>query len=185
MRLLLCFLVLIILSSCEGDYIIRYHWEGMTAHNANNLDKYPVDDISDSIAAATYVIKLKMNTVETYRQGRYLDSETPPTNTNSLDSLIITSSENFNASHPAGTNLTAYFNILNGNYFYTLPADGSEGYYITNVYSSDFKNTPNVEEIDLLLMELPEAVSSHVFTVTFILEDSTIFTQSTNLVTLY
>jgi hypothetical protein len=168
------------LSSCEGDISLGYEWTGMTSENANNTSEFPQADNSGNIPASVFAIKLHMQTVELYRNGRYLDTETPPRNENSLDSLIITSDQDFNATLTAGSNLTGLFTILNDNYFYTLPADGSEGYFITKIYADDFYDKPIVDEIDILLMDAPTNPGPHTFTIKMILKDSTELDHSTS-----
>ncbi len=184
-KLLIAFFLIALLCACEGDYSISYEWRGMNVYNADNSSKLPTIYSGDSLKAATYCIKLDMNTVELSREGRYLDTETPPRNINRLDSLIITSTADFTVDYPAGTNLTPFFRILNASYFKTLAADGSEGYDITNIYSNKFYDEPNVKEINLLLMKLPELGNTHLFTVTAILRDSTLFSETTNPIKLY
>ncbi len=177
--------IISIFTSCEGDYDIRYEWRGMTAHNADNSTFIPSLNTSDSIKASTYVLRLEMNTVELSREGRYLDEETPPVNINPLDSLNIRSSFDFDSTYLAGENLSDHFLILNGSYFHTIPANGSEGYPLTNVYSRDFEKIPNVKTIDLLLTSTPTLSRNHLFIVEFILNDGTTFLDTTSAVTLY
>lgn len=177
--------LLILLVSCEGDFSIEYEWLGMTAHNASNVSEYPQISLEDSIPKSIFCLYLNMETVELSRKGRYLDSETPPVNINPLDSLIITSNEDFDLVHPAGTNLAGFFEILNGNYFFTIPADGSEGFHIANNHAHNYEDSPNVEEIELLLIEGPNLNSTHTFTIIFMLEDGTSFYSTTDPIKLY
>ena len=178
-------MISVLIISCEGDYHVGYEWVGMTAHKSDNSDVWPVISTADSLPAATFGLKLEMDVEELYIDGRYPDSETPPINENSLDSLIITSSTGFDPEHPAGTNLTDLFIILNDNYLQTLPADGSEGYFITRIYATDFTDQYLVDEIDLLLMKEPDSAGSHKFYITFILQNGVFFTDSTETVFLY
>lgn len=173
------------LVACEGDYDISYEWRDMAAYNADNSTKQPSLYSGDSLPAAIYCIKLDMHTVELSRKGRYLDTETPPSNSNRLDSLIIESTADFDIDHPAGTNLTRFFRILNGSYFKTLAADGSEGYDITNIYSDKFYDEPNVKEINLLLLGSIALGNTHSFTITTILRDGTTYISTTTPIKLY
>ncbi len=173
------------LISCEGDILLTYEWIGMEASNADTNEEYPEVNGSDSIPADNYTIKLKMNSKEISKSGRYYDTETPPRNMNALDSLMITSNSDFDEEHLLGTNLSDLFYFLIGNYFHTLPADGSEGTGITNVYSKGFEDDPMVENIDLVLDKAPTLGQIHQFKVTWILKDGTTFTDETSEITLY
>lgn len=171
--LLTCFLI-----ACEGDYSITYRWNGMEVQNADNSTKYPEQSHADSISSGTYCLLLNMDTEELSRRGRYLDSESPPRNMNPLDSLIITSDVDFNSAYPAGVNLTDHFSILNENYFFSLPANGSAGYYISNHHSENYYSEPNVLRIHLLMKKKPDILGARQFKVEFILKDGTTFIDS-------
>ncbi|MDX2360324.1 MAG: DUF5034 domain-containing protein [Crocinitomicaceae bacterium] len=173
----LCFFLI----SCEGDYDIGYEWVGMEAYNADNYTSHPEISLSDSIAKEVYVLRLDMITVELYRNGRYLDTETPPTNVNSLEKLVITSNTDFDASHIVGAELNDLFTIFNESYFHTLPADGSEGYYITNVHSPNFYDEPNPTHIDLILNTPPTSTGLRTFYVECTLRDGTVYQDSTTI----
>lgn len=177
--------LLVCIVSCEGDYDVYFEWLGMKAYNAENSNKWPVKDDSDSISMSVYAIKLEMDVRETIKSGRYPDAETYPTNLNKLDSLIIISDYDFDISHPAGTNLTDYFIILNDNYLRSLPANGSRGYFITKIYADDFNDQYTVDEIDLLLIEKPQFPSRHQFHIEFRLSDGTILKDATKPIYLY
>lgn len=168
-----------LLSSCEGDIQLDFQWTAMEISNADNSTLYPEATSADSLLASVYAIQLNMTSEEIAQSGRYLDTETPPRNLNRLDSLIITSTGDFDEAHLAGSNLTGLFYFLLGDYFNTVPADGSEGYNLSNVRSSNFFDDPMVENMDLILDAQPTLDRDHQFTVEWILSDSTIFLDVT------
>ncbi|NOQ71115.1 MAG: hypothetical protein GQ574_03875 [Crocinitomix sp.] len=184
-KILLIIPIIICIISCEGDYDVSYEWIGLKAHNADNSNMWPVKSSADSMSMSTFAIKLVLDADEISRSGRYPDTETPPINANPLDSLVITSDFDFDVSHPAGTNLTDLFVILNDNYFRSLPANGSEGYFITKIYANDFNDQYNVDEIDLLLINNPDFPSFQQFHIYFRLSDGTVFKDSTEIIYLY
>lgn len=179
------FALFFVLFSCEGDIDIRFEWKGMTPHNATNATEFPSIFEGDSLPASIFCIQLDMHMEEVYGKGRYVDAELHPTNVNPLIDLEITSTSDFDSLHPAGTNLTDVFTILNGSYFNTLAADGSDGYYINNVYSHYFFDQPSVALIDLLLTKTPILNNTHSFNIKCTLKDSTVFTGSTQPIKLY
>ncbi len=183
-NLSLVFLATILFSNCEGDYFIEYEWLGMRVHHGDNSTRYPTISLEDSLYATNYVLILELNTIELSRKGRYADPETSPRNMNPLDSLSITSAYDFDETHPAGTNLSDLFFILNDNYFYTLPADGSKGYYITAIYAEDFEKEPVPSEIDLLLAASPTLSQFQRFKVEMILSNGVTYTDSTSTIKL-
>jgi hypothetical protein len=182
---LLIFPIIILFSSCEGDYDVKYEWIGMNVHNADNSYYWPMKTEEDSISMTTYAIKLEMEVFEISKSGRYPDTETPPININQLDSLVITSDMDFDVLHPAGTNLTDVFVILNDNYSRTLPSDGSKGYNITKIYADDYNEQYNVDEIDLLLIKETKVPGYHKFHLKFMLSDGTVFKDATKITYLY
>jgi hypothetical protein len=183
-KLFLC-TALLFLFACEGDIDLSFKWNGMTPYNASNTTEFPEIFEGDSIEANLYCIQLDMHAEETYREGRYLDTERPPSNGTELEELIITSDVDFNDTLAAGTNLTSAFRILNGSYFFTLPADGSEGYDISNIYSHTFRESPVVEVINLLLIHPPTLGQTYTFEVTCTLEGDYVYSGTTNPIKLY
>lgn len=174
------------LLGCEGDYYIDYEWTGVNVLLTQNNGPYSEVTEADSISADVFGIQLNMTAVELSRsKGRYLDTEAPPTNINPLDSLIIRSLSDFDSAHKAGSNLSDLFYIINGNYLQTIPADGSEGYFVTNIYSPIFYDTPLVETIQLQLISRPDLNKNQQFIVEMILEDSTSFIDTTRIITLH
>lgn len=167
---------------CEGDYFIDYEWTDMEISNADNSAKTPQPSEADSIDADVYGIHITLETNEISREGRYADTESPPSNINPLDSVIITSTSDFDSLHPIGSNLADLFYFLNKNYLKAFPADGSKGYNLTNIYSDEFYDQLLVNEANLLLTHPPKSPGAHQFTVQFILQDSTVFIDSTKLV---
>ncbi|PCJ64398.1 MAG: hypothetical protein COA58_13675 [Bacteroidetes bacterium] len=184
-KLFFCTFLSGLLLSCEGDYYIDYEWVSMDAIHGNNSNKWPEPSSDDSISADHYVLILQMETNELKREGRYLDQESPPSNVNGLDSLFIYSSKDFDSEHPANSNLTDLFVILNDTYYSTLPADGSEGYWINNHQSPRFYDDPNVTHIDLMLQQKPSLKDSFRFYVRMVLDDGTAFTDSTTSIALF
>jgi hypothetical protein len=152
----------------------------MQVQNADNTSKFPEVSSADSLSSNTYCLLLNMDTEELSRQGRYLDTESPPRNMNPLDSLVITSDVLFNSVYPVGANLADHFTILNESYFFSIPANSTGHYNITNQHSENFYKEPNVLRIHLLLNEKPQILGLRQFKVEFILKDGTTFLDSLN-----
>ena len=181
----LLLLLLIGFFSCEGDYHITYKWTGLDAVNADNLGEKPKPSLSDSIPYKAYVLRLNLFPEQLSKKGRYLDRETPPTNVNYVDSIMITCNKNFSSAYPKGSCLNDCFLIFNDSYLHTSNLHRGT-IDITNRYSSKFMDTPIPEYADLLLIKNPDIVmDSCIFFVFFQLRDKTIFRDSTNRFKLY
>jgi len=174
--------VLFTLLSCEGDYSITYEFTGLSIEHAENTGEAPAVTNVDSIPANAYVLRLNLYPKELSRSGRYLDRETPPTNVNAPDSILVISNMDFDSDHPAGTSLNDFFLIFNHSYFYTSDL---EDLLITNQHYDGYYDTPWPEFADLLLTTPPEISGNHKFFVYLRLKDGTEFIDSTNAIKLY
>jgi len=180
--LLLFFSSLILFSGCEGDYDITYKFTGLKLEHAENSSHLPLPSSADSIPASTYVLRMNLFPLELSREGRYLDRETPPENSNRPDSILVTSTNNFNSTHPAGQSLNDMFLIFNQNYFVTSSLDEI---YITNQYAENYFDHPVPEYADLLLTGIADLPRNHSFNVKLFLHDGTVFEDSTTVIRLY
>lgn len=177
--LIFAFLLLV---SCEGDIYLKYHFSGLEIENADNSGEWPVVSSADSIRKEAYVLRLNLFPVEESRNGRYLDPETPPINSNPIDSISIFSGTKFNDTLPAGSRLNSVFRIFNRSYWHVYPIDD---FKIANVYNSDFMDEPVPEYVDILLIIPPDSIRNYEFYVFMKLRDGTIFLDSTEIIKLY
>lgn len=184
MRLGLFILIIysVFIVSCEGDITLRYHFTGLSVENAVNTGELPQVTTSDSIPKEAYAIRLYLYPEELSRDGRYLDPETPPSNSNPIDSIAIYSGTKFNDTLQAGARLNSVFRIFNRNYQHVYPVDD---FKIANVYNSDFMDEPVPEYVDLLLIIPPDSIRNYKFHVLMRFKDGTSFLDSTELIRLY
>lgn len=174
--------VLWLFSSCEGDYDITYNITGLDVAHAENTGDVPVENTLDSIPGIAYAIRLHLFPVEISRSGRYLDRETPPSNSNPPDSIHVTCNKDFNASYVAGSLLNDLFLVYNHSYFNVNTLDNI---YFTNQYYEDYYDQPIPEFADLLLIESPGLSQDFKFYVSLYLRDGTVFVDSTINIHLY
>lgn len=170
------------LSSCEGDIQMTYYYSGLEALHAQNLGDEPELTSLDSIPKEAYVLRLNLFPIESERDGRYLDPETPPRNSNQVTEIIISSDKDFDSSLVAGSNLNHTFLIHNGNY---LATSFLEEINYHSVYTKDFYDDPVPDYVDLLLMIRPDSVQYYRFFVEMTLKDGTVYRDSTSAIKLY
>lgn len=182
LKYLLISLLFLFLISCEGDYDITYKFTDLSLEHAENSGKKPIYSNADSISASYYVLRLNLFPVELSRKGRYLDRETPPGNVNPIDSILVTSNNDFNATHPEGSSLSKMFRILNSNYFHTSSLNKP---YISNQYSEDFYTNPLPNYADLLLIGQADLPKNHIFKVKLFFHDGSTLTDSSSVIRLY
>lgn len=96
--------------------------------------------------------------------------------TNIIDSIYILSSENFDDTHPAGTNLIDCFSVFKDYEFYDVK-DYLTGYRIADIEENDGYTA--YESIDLLLMKLPNQIQNHQFTIRIVTNKGEVFEQTT------
>jgi len=180
--LVILFLVVILFSGCEGDYSITYKITGLEVGHAENTGEVPVENTLDSIPGIAYAIRLNLFPIETSRTGRYLDRETPPSNTNPPDSIHVTCDKEFSSSYPVGSFLNSILLVYNHSYFNVRTLDNV---YFTNQYYEGYYDQPLPEFADLLLIESPELSQDYKFYVTLYLSDGTVFIDSTTNIHLY
>lgn len=177
---------LLALLGCEGDQTLKYKIGGLTAIPLETSFAYPVELEGNVCQAATFGLRLDLHSYETYRKGRYFDYyESYAQCENPIKYLRITSSVDYNASHPAGT-------LLN-NCFYYFPGDYSmvEGTLVDSLppkitarYMQDYETQNFPLYMDLLLLELPEGTIDMPFDVEIELADGTIYESTTAILTL-
>lgn len=176
------FFVLWVCSSCEGDYSIAYNITGLDLSHAENTGEVPIESTLDSIPGIAYAIRLHLYPVELSRSGRYLDRETPPSNSNPPDSVHVICNKDFNTSYLKGSLLDELFLVYNHSYFNVRTLDNV---YFTNQYYEGYYDQPLPEFADLLLVESPDISQEFKFYVTLYLRDGTVFMDSTTNVHLY
>jgi hypothetical protein len=170
------------LFSCEGDIQMTYYYSGLEALHAQNTGEKPELTSLDSIPKEAYVLRLNLFPVESERDGRYLDPETPPKNSNQVTEIIITSDKDFDSTLIAGSNLNHAFLVYNGNY---LATSFLEEINYHSVYTDDFYDDPVPDYVDLLLMIRPDSVQYYRFFVEMTLKDGTVYRDSTSFIKLY
>lgn len=173
-----------LLASCHGsknDFSVRYEYNGMNVENAQNLGSHPVPTTLDSIPSTTYAIRVNLD-ILIHEQGRSeADYDHPVENKNRIDSILVTSSQDFDINSPSGSSLNDKFMCFNGSYFSTSSLDILKLYPTTN---NDYMVNSVIDKFDLLLITPPALQSIQKFTVQLFLKDGTVLTDSTNQVTL-
>jgi len=100
---------------------------------------------------------------------------------NPIDSLVVYSTEDFDATHPAGTNLINCFSIFKP-YSYYLPMDYLGGE--RRILFDDMYLQPKREEVNMLLLKLPEHAGNHQFTIRVYTRNGELFQQTLPSITL-
>lgn len=183
----LCLIIFLSSLFCFGckkeDYSIRYVFTNLTLENLDNTGELPLPTNSISVPANAYGIRLNLYPVIVSKGDMLIDAyEYPPQNINYIDSIRVTSNNDFNPSHPAGASLNDLFIYFNRSYFSTSTLEAMS---IQNNYHEDFYEHPIPDYADLLLISLPDTPSTHVFTVEIHMLDKTVYTNITPPVTLF
>lgn len=165
----------------------------------DNTGSSPQTTTSDTVAAQAFGLRLLLNYMDeagicqinpmetvSFFPGCYAMGNNGKTSyyyvpENPIDSLFIYSTEDFDASHPAGTDLTAFFSIFKS-YSYFLPMD-----YLGGERRILFENMalqPKREEVNLLLMKQPENSGNHQFTIRIYTRNGELFQQTLPSITL-
>lgn len=98
---------------------------------------------------------------------------------NKIDSVYIFSNNDFDANHPAGSNLVDYFSVFKPYSFYEV-SNHLEGW--RRIEFQDEYLYPKREKIDVLMMKTPENAGIHQFTIRFITDQGEVFEQTTSLI---
>lgn len=165
----------------------------------DNTGSSPQTAISDTVAAQAFGLKLqlnymdeagicKINPMETvsffpasYALGNNGKTAYYYVPENPIDSLFIYSTEDFDASHPAGADLSAFFSVFKS-YSYSSPMG-----YLGGERRILFENMalqPKQEEVNLLLMKQPENSGNHQFTIRIYTRNGELFEQTLPSITL-
>jgi hypothetical protein len=188
--LLLLMLIELIAACCNCVEPTSYYYTNcsFTLKNLDNTGAEPVVAYSDTISKNAYGIRITVsrieNTCSTKLNGFSLiqsayafDCFCPPEvqylALDSIASLEIKTINDFDAEHPANSDISNYFSVFKGNEF--TPVNE----YITNLETTLFDLENSTLEFDLLLMSPPTAGTRHQFEVIIGLSDGRILTAQT------
>lgn len=165
----------------------------------DNTDSSPQTTVSDTVAAQAFGLRLQLNYMDeagicqinpietvSFFPGCYALGNNSKTSyyyvpANPIDSLFVYSTEDFDASHPAGTNLAPLFSIFKSySYFTPIEYLGGE----RRILFEDTYLQPKREELNMLLMNLPENSGSHQFTIRIYTRNGELFEQTVPSITL-
>ena len=154
-----------LLTSCEGDISITYHFTDLGVMHCTSKGGTPQIMQDDTIPAEVYALQLNLfPEVISRSKGRYIDyDEAPPRAMNPMIKLEITSESNFDDTHPAGSMLNEYFLYYPGSFAHTEELHGTEPFNITQVYLPEFPRMYLPEYAQLLLMTPPTNPGPHIF----------------------
>lgn len=184
---LFSFVIVILFSSCEGDEYVTYRFTAFDLENANSSAGLPFVSNVDSTPKEVYALRLFLHPVQVSRKGRYFDQyESSVIPENPIMKIKITSSDSFDISHPAGTNLNNYFVYLPGNYMYVSDPIASDGtIHPTAKYNDDYADHNFPEYADLLLIHPPDNFVPRKMFVELIMGGGAVWIDSTALIKLY
>ncbi len=184
---LILFSFVVLFSSCEGDEYVTYRFMNLTLAHADSSPGLPVEATVDSMRKDIYVLRLYLYPVETSRKGRYFDSyESQVVPENPIEKIVITSSDSFDISHPAGANLNNYFVYFPGNYMFVGEPIAFEGKITpTAKHRDDYEGKNFPEYADLLLIHPPDNFVARKFYVNLTMKGEGVWTDSTSLIKLY
>jgi hypothetical protein len=100
--------LLCIISSCRKYAPSVYEVVGMRLSNCDNTGARPIDATTDSVPMNAYAIKITLDQ-EMRKKSDDPESESGSNNEDKLTSFELISLNDFDATHPAGTSLNAYF----------------------------------------------------------------------------
>jgi Domain of unknown function (DUF5034) len=106
---IIAYIIVCCFYSCSKSIPSTFEVVGMSLSNSNNSDQIPFDATTDSVPKNAYAIKLTLNEVMRMQTegGDPLDNGF--INEDRLISFQINSLNNFDATHPTGSSLNAYF----------------------------------------------------------------------------
>ncbi|NQZ05721.1 MAG: hypothetical protein HRT35_01035 [Algicola sp.] len=114
----------------------------------------------------------------------YACSPVAPYTEEKITQLNITSDNDFSADYPAGSNLNALFNVLYSESVVVPTHTNSNGDRTAYTLAEYVATTPNASQIlQLKLIQAPETLKTHQFTIDYMHDDGQQFTVSTGVVT--
>ena len=180
------FVTVILLSSCEGDEYVTYRFTSLDIDHVTSAPGIPIVTYADSMAKELYGMRLYLHPVELSRDGRYFDAyESSVVNEDPITKIKINCVESFDATHPAGTEITNYFVYVPGNYVYAQPLKIGEGLSPTAKYNPDYESVNLPMYADILLSKQPDFISYRRFAVTLTCKSGTVYNDTCGLIKLY
>ncbi len=152
----LAIVLLLALSSCEGDQTVRFKFTNLELVHLTSEHGMPIVFDADSAIGALYGIRMNLFPEETYRKGRYFDSyDSPPYLESDMKSIVITSNQDFDDLHPAGSILNDCFYRFPGSYVDADTLTDTLGFRILSQYFPGYPDIIFPEYSDLLLRKYP------------------------------
>ncbi|RFC55212.1 hypothetical protein [Brumimicrobium aurantiacum] len=137
---------------------------------SDNRFEEPTTSNEESLSAKAFGLKLYLD-LELTEDSDWED-EPDFSVKNTIDSIIITSSSNFDSEHQSGENLINHFSVFENYMFYSVQ-DYLSGDRVAKV--NERKDGSFFESIDLLLKELPTQEENHEFTIRIVTMNNEVF----------
>ncbi|MFA7273340.1 MAG: hypothetical protein WC044_05695 [Crocinitomicaceae bacterium] len=158
----LIFLIILGVVSCKKQKENpKYSFVSIQLENGSSEEKYPAQSSSASINSSVYCMLTRLNLQKVITTSNYVDNRLAMQNSTPIQSFVITSNVDFNASLLAGDTLNSLFGIYNNDYFNVKNLD--------EFSSSDFQNItyyndgPFYFDRFLLLKEKPTVLGTRKF----------------------
>lgn len=153
-------------------------------HNSDNTGRGPVATNADTIAANVYAITIDCKAILTgHTSGSDVQGETQYGFSNPLQRFEITTLNNYDTTHAAGTLITDNFSLLRDTIKYTLvPLSPSSGNYdLIPAFNFQAKHSDQdtfSARSWIILMHPPTTAGQYRFAIDLVLKDSTRFTDT-------
>jgi hypothetical protein len=185
--LLLPLLAELVLSCCDCPDTVTLHYTNRTmlVKNLDNRGSGPVVAASNTVPKAAYGIRIELVREKTaaLRKSLFLPAAyafscgcPPPMEIrpgDSITALQVFTVRDFDASHAAGSDISAYFKGYNPYYFLSIPD------YLEKWGTLLYNESELLTKVDLLLMTPPAVTGVHQFRVRLTLSDGRVLEQDT------
>lgn len=177
---------LLVACDCPEESSFRYVNERLTAFNLDNSAVQAQLSGLDSVNKNAYGIRMNIERTLiaavrdnwSFGNSAYAMSRECVTGAYhpaiTIETIRIVTLHDFDAAHPAGSDITAYFKNNNSGKFYD----------IENLYNKEaqviYDNSLPPFEADVLLIEVPEHTGIHAFVVEVLLSDGTLLSDTTS-----
>jgi hypothetical protein len=174
MRYCLLSLLLLSLVSCKRN-TTTYFTTGIAVSNYDNCQAFIIEDDNDTIGDTCYVIRINYASDQTAYYS--VDDNNSYGIANRPVSIAVTSFQNFDATHPAGTLLNDYF--IAGPGINSTINDVVTGFEFTQDYY------PTHDPDDLWLMQRPQSPGNYQFIVRMDFDNGVILRDTTEAIRLH
>lgn len=176
--------------NCLDSVVLLYTYKEFSVSNLDNSGAQPREITTGAVPKAAYGLRMQIaaeevvrldNPVSLFGQAAYArytkcrcggDTYYHPRDT--ITSINVITLNNFNSSHPAGADVSAYFKILESYSLSTI----SE--YLKKAQDNLFNDgLYDKKLLDLLLMTAPDAAGAYKFRVQVVVSDGRILEQDT------